>query len=166
MCWFGRGFDCSVDVHQLGQEKEHFQSYYASKPVKYFKVFKCEFCSPSMHLNTSRIGLFVSYRIIASRTLKSTNDCALIGSCSFELKCPNLRETFFFFWMKKRQSWWLFLFLWRKHLKDCPPLLLLHGLHYWQLYKYSLWSIYVWVQCSIKLGIVLLHSFSNSILFF
>lgn len=34
----------------------------------------------------------------------------------------------------------------------------LHELHYWQLYKYSVWSVHVWVRCSIKLGILVSHS--------
>lgn len=71
------------------------------------------------------------------------------------------------FWTKK--IWDIFrqvLFLGRKNLKDFPPFPCCTGLHYWQLYKYSVWPIHVRVQCSIKLGIDLLHPFKNLIWIF
>lgn len=108
----------------------------------------------------------------ASATIKSTKTTVLwleVASLNLNVLVSEKPPRLFLssiFWTK---SWDIFRqvpFLSRKNLKDSPPFPCCTGLHYWQLYKYSVWPIHVRVQCSIKLGIALLHPFKNLILIF
>lgn len=164
---FGRVVDCSVDVHQLGQKREWF------------------FCHIT-HLKTCGLlhGIWVC--ILPSIAIKNKcNNNPLYHTTSHLIHLKALKwmrsnwKLHLWTWMSKYQrnqpfSFFLSLIFWRKSCRVggrfCSsegktleglflPFVVARVALLTVVQIFSMTSIYVWVQCSIKLGIVLLHSF-------
>lgn len=123
-------------------------------PVEFFMVLKCAFCFQSMHLNTSVIGIHCiihTSHLVHLKALKWLRSNWKFHLWTWMSKCQRNQPSFpFCLWYSEQKAAELVVVsvpLKEKHLKDFCPLLLLHGLHYWQLYKYSVWPLYMY-ECN------------------
>lgn len=161
MWLFGRVVDCSVDVHQLGQKREWFFCHITHlKPVECFMVFKCAFCSPSQFKNKCNNNplYHTTSHLIHLKALKWLRSNWKLHLWTWMSKYQ--RNQPLIFWRKRCRVGGRFCSSEGKTLEGLfLPFVVARVALLTVVQIFSMTSIYVWVQCSIKLGIVLLHSF-------